>query len=62
MAEYGAALQGEVIQELGDAVRMVFKRVGELFGCVAVAVTEEIYQERAETDQGRAGNNWCKVR
>jgi hypothetical protein len=62
VAEHGAALQAELIQELGDAIRMVVERVAELFGSVAVAVTEEIDQERAMTDQARAGDNWSKVR
>jgi hypothetical protein len=41
---------------------MVFKRVAELFGSVAIAVTEEIDQERAVTGQGWVGDDWCKVR
>jgi hypothetical protein len=40
VAEHGAVCQGEVIEKLRDAVRMVFKRVAELFGSVARAVTK----------------------
>lgn len=62
VTEHGAAVQGELIQELGDGVRMVLERVAELLGSVAIAVTEEVDQERAVTDQGWVRGDRCEVR
>jgi len=41
---------------------MVFQRVAEFFGSVAVTMTEEIDEERPVTGEGRVGDDWRKVR
>jgi hypothetical protein len=41
---------------------MVFEGVAERFWSLAIAVTEEVDEERAVPGQGWVGGDWCKVR